>query len=193
MKRLDLLRKMYYTFNSILSYPTVTYDSDTNKVYASDRAWGLIIKEHSFAAAYRTYGESKMYELTSIFGGMKTKEEPEVIEVSSDGSGDNIGGCATNSIPFRRRPTTVNVNNVLPPKKLEYANYASDSEESAGTQCSTANTNGRKLKTVKETLNQVRRIQSNSEFSTKMKGKMSMSSTASNDPLGYSFANPKNV
>ncbi|KAL7104208.1 hypothetical protein ACP275_08G228700 [Erythranthe tilingii] len=95
----------------MLSLPGVEYDETSNVVTASDEVWKTILKAHTFAFAYRTYGDSEWEELKTIFAPRVVEQKPgnEVIVLSSDDDKAAPPAPITSTVDFRGNGNTISM------------------------------------------------------------------------------------
>ncbi|XP_012855506.1 PREDICTED: uncharacterized protein LOC105974894 [Erythranthe guttata] len=161
LKKLGILKTRHTTFGWMLSLPGVSYDESTNVVTASDLLWKTMLKEHTFAFAYRTNGDSNWEELQTIFAPPAVEPKSnnnEVIVVSTDDDEENNVGKVpafndrrherTSSPPIPVAQTSVvNISSDSSAVNFngwDYLTNYSDSEGSLSTKCSTANSKYRR-------------------------------------------------
>ncbi|KAL7143813.1 hypothetical protein ABFS83_08G216100 [Erythranthe nasuta] len=110
-KKLGILKTIHTTFGYMLSLPGVEYDETSNVVTASDEVWKTILKAHTFAFAYRTYGDSEWGELKTIFAPRVVEQKPgdEVIVLSSDDDEAAPPAPIPSTVDFRGNGNTISM------------------------------------------------------------------------------------
>ncbi|XP_012836896.1 PREDICTED: uncharacterized protein LOC105957516 [Erythranthe guttata] len=98
-KKVNMLRKRFYTFHWILAQDGVRYNQTTNIISTTEEVWDRILKMSNFAYFYRGSGELKYNQLKCIFGPDPVQDpnaaEEVVVLISDDNITDTEGvGCS---------------------------------------------------------------------------------------------------